>query len=451
MSTTEQALVTSSSDLINLPPVLHHGLSAIAVLGTLSLITSSCLFCALAVQLLTSRRKLNARVVQFLILIFNLFCADIQQSIAFALNAVWVFEDAVLVGTRTCVAQGWFLSIGDMASGVFTSAIAIHCFMDIILGYRMRHRWFSLCVAGLWMFVYALALGGVLSHLDKSDMYYTRAGAWCFINKKYIEDRIWLHYFWLVAFEFCTALVYTTIVVILRQRIRSERCFLSRAERRAAEIAVRSMVWYPLVHGLCTLPLVIIRLRAMAGQQNSFAGLCVAGALITSCGWLDVLLFLMTRRAVPNMALAGENVGVLATFATRPWYYRKPGPFGTTTTISVVGAMKDEDLEEIHGRGDSEERISSGGSNEEHIKSRLTLETRHTYGECGEVRMTTVKTVDIRSEAMNGEQEAVMLSREEATRTTERSPTRQEELMFAQLTEQLDSIEKIGTDSSAQK
>jgi hypothetical protein len=107
MSASREAIVDSPESLSPLPLVLHRGLTAVAVLGSLSFVTTCCLFVGLACQLVTTRRTLNARIVQFLVLIFNLVWADIQQSVAFALNAVWVYQDAIQAESKTCLAQGW--------------------------------------------------------------------------------------------------------------------------------------------------------------------------------------------------------------------------------------------------------------------------------------------------------------------------------------------------------
>ena len=86
----------------------------------------------------TSKTRRN----QFLILIFNLVLADFQQSIAFMLNVEWLRRDAIAVGTSTCWAQGWFVSTGDLSSGLFTLAIALHSYADIVHDFRLTHRMF---------------------------------------------------------------------------------------------------------------------------------------------------------------------------------------------------------------------------------------------------------------------------------------------------------------------
>ncbi|KAK0888587.1 hypothetical protein LTR02_016170, partial [Friedmanniomyces endolithicus] len=116
------SLVNEPTTLAPLPPTLHRGLIAVAVFGFL--LTSLALLCRLGYRLVTWKRKSQARVNQFTILLFNLVFADVQQSVAFLLNTEWLRRNALDVASPTCWAQGWFVSTGDLASGLFTLAIA---------------------------------------------------------------------------------------------------------------------------------------------------------------------------------------------------------------------------------------------------------------------------------------------------------------------------------------
>ena len=61
------------------------------------------------------------------------------------------------------------------------------------------------------------------------------------------------------------------------------------AETKArAKNVAKLIVAYPIIYVICTLPLVIARLMSMAGREVTFVQLCIAGAMITSNGWLDV-------------------------------------------------------------------------------------------------------------------------------------------------------------------
>lgn len=62
--------------------------------------------------------------------------------------------------------------------------------------------------------------------------------------------------------------------------------------------ASKYMIIFPVVYVCCTLPLAAGRMAAMTGMVIPYWWYCVAGAAITSNGWLDVMLYVMTRRVL---------------------------------------------------------------------------------------------------------------------------------------------------------
>jgi hypothetical protein len=100
---------------------------------------------------------------------------DIQQGIAFLLNIKHLANNAIEVGTPSCFAQGWFISIGDLASSLFICAIACHTFLGVVKNYRLPSTVFYGIIAALWFFVYFLAALGPLMHRED---FYVRASAW---------------------------------------------------------------------------------------------------------------------------------------------------------------------------------------------------------------------------------------------------------------------------------
>jgi G protein-coupled glucose receptor regulating Gpa2 len=155
-----------------LPSVLHHGYIALSFVGFLSFFSTSALLGFLTWRLIRWRKS---GYNQFILLIYNLVLADMQQSIAFFLNARWVHEDALETRTSACFAQGWFISIGQLGTGVWIFTIACHTFAAVVLDYRLSRVRFGIVVAALWSFIYLCAIIGVASH--PSDIY-ERAGAW---------------------------------------------------------------------------------------------------------------------------------------------------------------------------------------------------------------------------------------------------------------------------------
>lgn len=322
--------VSLPTTLDPLPPSLRQGLSAVAFFGLLSLTSSTILFLFLTYRLLSWYRKgqIKNGANQFFVLIYNLLLADIQQSMAFSLTTVYVARNKIEVNTTTCWANGWFVSVGDLASGVFILSIALHTFFAVVKGRTVSDRVFYSSLAFAWTFVYLMA---IITVAHKKNIY-VRAGAWCWIDRRFESQRLWLHYVWIFLAMFGVIVIYATIYLSINSQLTMSSSDTSerRAELVSTKRAAKYMIIYPLIYVICTLPLAGGRMAAMTGIAVPYWFFCVAGTMITSCGWLDVLLYALTRRvlifskAPPAKADYGLN--------TFGWYHGSTF-YGMTTTI----------------------------------------------------------------------------------------------------------------------
>ncbi|KIW07746.1 uncharacterized protein PV09_01676 [Verruconis gallopava] len=321
---------SASGTLSPLTPELSHGLIPVTLFGVLSFGSATILLALISFRLLRWNQK-SKHVNQFVVLICNLLLADIQQSMAFLLNAKWLAENRIHVGTSTCWAQGWFVSTGDLASGVWSFAIGLHTFAVVIFGYRLSTMRFMIAILLLWTFVYAMAVVGIAMH---SSDFYVRAVAWCWVNVKYGRLRLWLHYFWIFAFECGTVLIYGVLIVALRWRIRSNY-YRSQQQEQQAKDAAKLMVAYPIIYVLCTLPLATLRMYQESADERvvSASWFCLAGAMITSNGWLDVILYCVTRRIMLFSDEPPNSDNGIESFGT-PWVKRDV--YGTETKCEHV-------------------------------------------------------------------------------------------------------------------
>ncbi|KAK1993857.1 hypothetical protein LX36DRAFT_615190 [Colletotrichum falcatum] len=414
-----------------LPPVLRNGLAVVATMGFLSFFTSLSLLVFLTYKLISWhngppkprkegpaakvespraadaafiipnnwvaateaeaereraakenwwRRAVNEPPNQFLVLIFNLLLADIQQALAFLLNVEWLKRNAIEVGSDTCWTQGWFVSTGDLASSVFITGIAIHTYVSIVSKKKIPTWIFHTAIAMMWVFVYGTGVLAVIvtgSGKDEEGLY-VRAGAWCWINSKYQDIRLTLHYLWIFAALIITTMIYSAIFLHLQRMARKSGGVIHCREVSGLESSSssssgasssessgtkssRSRMWrpvgsttvlrrlpnipdyarqhtfllYPFVYVICTMPLAAGRLASMAGHKVSLAYFCFAGAMIACNGWLDVALYSSTRRSIvfPADGPPTQEVG-LETFA----FMCNAAPRFGNTTIVIGGA-----------------------------------------------------------------------------------------------------------------
>ena len=251
---------------------------------------------------------------QYVLLFLNLVLADLCQATAFLVSFFWISKDAILAPTSACQAQGFLLHLGDVASAFFVLAIALHTYYTAVMSRRVPYRIFSGMIIMVWLVVIFLTVVGLAIH---QDTYFVRAGAWCWISSDYEPERLGLHYFWLFLSEFGLIVLYVVTFFQLRRKTRSMF-----SEDRVAGVSVTNqrsidavnrittlMMLYPLVYVVLTLPLSAARMWSMAraGKSPSNVTNCVTGALLASCGWVDCLLYTLTRERLLDQTMNKHN------------------------------------------------------------------------------------------------------------------------------------------------
>lgn len=81
------------------------------------------------------------------------------------------------------------------------------------------------------------------------------------------------------------------------------------------------MVVYPFAYVTLTLPLAAGRVAAMTGKDVPLVYLVVAGTMMASCGTIDVILYISTRKALVRSSVGMKSNGIvgngLAKFQSR--------------------------------------------------------------------------------------------------------------------------------------
>ncbi|PYH96864.1 integral membrane protein [Aspergillus ellipticus CBS 707.79] len=291
-------------DIDPLPNTQRKGLIAISVMAILSFIATLALISFISYRLIFWRGSYKRYIGynQYVVLIYNLVLADLQQSLAFLICLKWIAENKISSDSAGCFLQGFWLQIGDPASGLFVLAIAFHTFLLVALGRKMSHRVFVSFVVGLWLFVAVLVIIPLASH---GRYVFIPSGAWCWISEDYESIRLWTHYIWIFLAEFGTVCLYAVMWFQLRHRIKASAILgqshvesLKRLRR-----VIGYMVIYPIAYIVLSLPLAAGRMATAQNDSPSLAYFCVAGAMITSSGLVDALLYTLTRR---NLILESE-------------------------------------------------------------------------------------------------------------------------------------------------
>lgn len=169
-----------------LTPVLEEGLIPVSLFAMMSLISVTALLIFITQRMISWRKHYKEYVGynQYVILIYNLLLADLQQAIAFSMTFHWLKLGKILAPTAPCFIQAWFLHIGDVASGFFVLAIAVHTWLGVVKGYKMPYAWF---VAGILMIWAAALVLTVIGPALYGDRFFTRAGGWVSLSRSLTE------------------------------------------------------------------------------------------------------------------------------------------------------------------------------------------------------------------------------------------------------------------------
>jgi hypothetical protein len=173
----EKRYFDAPNSLDKLSPLERSGLMPLGLLALLSITSVSALLIFITHRLISWRKHYKEYVGynQYVVLIYNLLIADLQQSIAFSISFHWLRVDGILAPTTACFLQGWFLQIGDVSSGFFVLAIAIHTWLGVVKGYKLPYMWFVVSILMLWLFALVLTILGPAIY---GGRYFTRTAEW---------------------------------------------------------------------------------------------------------------------------------------------------------------------------------------------------------------------------------------------------------------------------------
>ncbi|KAF2773884.1 hypothetical protein EJ03DRAFT_71074 [Teratosphaeria nubilosa] len=341
-----------------LSDTLRYGLIPVGILGLLSVISTTALICFIGFRFISWRAHYKSWIGynQYVVLVLNLLLADLQQSSSFVISFHWIRINAILAPSQACFAQGWLIHSGDVASGFFVLAIALHTFYTAVYGQRIRSRTFSVCVVCIWVFAFLLTGLGLGIH---GNTYFVRAGAWCWVSSAYEVDRLACHYIWLFIVQFGTILIYVMTFVSLRRK--TSHLFAghsvganlpNRSTIEAVNRVTMLMTLYPCVYVVLTLPLSAARMWSMShhGTAASDVTSCICGSLLTSCGWVDSLLYTLTRKRLLKDTMSGHSHSSRGAGMLGNWDDSELSKGIThTRTVTVEGGHMLENLEPTRG------------------------------------------------------------------------------------------------------
>ncbi|EEH07410.1 integral membrane protein [Histoplasma capsulatum G186AR] len=279
-----------------IPDANRRGMIALFTLSLFSVITTGALVAWLTYRLIFWRRYYTRYPGrnQFIVLIYNLLIADLHQALANMVSPYWLIKDMVSTYSPACFAQGWLINVGNIASGMFVLAIAVHTFVNVVTRKTLGHGVFVGSVIGVWIFSIVVTLIGPAL---RGIHIYAPTGAWCWIDNQYGEERLYLHYFWIFVAEIGIIIIYPTLFFIVRRRLKSSKDLrVNGTKRPKFNRVLKVMFLYPIAYIVISLPIAAGRMSLMNGRSPGMTYFYATGTLLMCSGWVDSILYFITRR-----------------------------------------------------------------------------------------------------------------------------------------------------------
>jgi len=167
----------ANPSLDHLSTEIRNGMIAMGLIGLLSFLSTFGLFVFITYRMIYWRRYYEAPISshQIFILIYNLLLADMQQALSFLLSFHWIAQNGIMASSRACFAQGWLIQIGDVSSGIWVMAIAIHTFMGLVAQRMIPKRLFIFSVVFIWAVCLILTAIGPIVYRGN---FFIPSGAW---------------------------------------------------------------------------------------------------------------------------------------------------------------------------------------------------------------------------------------------------------------------------------
>lgn len=293
------------SNLELLPHTTRWALVAVGTCSLASFLSTFALFSLLSYRLFTWRMHYKAFLGfnQYVVLFMNLIFADLCQASAGVISFYWIEKDGILAPTAVCAAQGFFLNFGNLAAAFWVLAIAVHTFVTAALRIRIPYSVFNALIWLLWLFALILNTLGLAIH---REAYFARAGLWCGISAQYQTEMFALSYTWMLICMIGVIAAYLATFFKLRKKTsqlfaeqrRNNTQLANQNSVDAVKRVTKLMMLYPVVYLLLLIPAGVTLMWASThdGQLVSDAILGIVESLIASFGWVDCLLYTLTRK-----------------------------------------------------------------------------------------------------------------------------------------------------------
>ncbi|CCM01162.1 uncharacterized protein FIBRA_03210 [Fibroporia radiculosa] len=247
-----------------------------------------------------------------------LWC-DLNQSFGSILNIRWVNMKAVEYG-HYCAFQGFIKQSADVSMSMWSLLIALHTFLVVFLRWNMPKWGFYGMFAFGWGMVLLMVTIGNAGYKKELGPFYGISGYWCWISNNYGAERITLDYMWMFLSAGLSFILYALVYLNMRGNVttrgihfRRHSVAANQVDSNATAIA-KQMLIYPVAFTLLILPIAICRFLEWSNHPVSDAASSFSDSVFLLSGLVDVTLFAITRRVLPEHSVLPRSISLRRSF-----------------------------------------------------------------------------------------------------------------------------------------
>jgi len=248
----------------------------------------------------------------------SLITSNLLQCIGTLFNLRWVLERGVTPGTL-CSVQGGLKQAGNVGTAVWSFALALHAFRLLFLRTRVARliRWLTFAL-GWFFIVFIVYIGPLALQTKDRGPYFGPSGFWCWITHHYPVEQTLMEY----VIEWTSAFVSFVLYVAVLLRVRGNLIKDSEGHWFLRWVSYRDswqlgfardyldsctikmvviIVWFPVTYTILIVPISIARFASYAGASIPNGFMFTADMIFALGGFVNMLLFLGTRRFIPDL------------------------------------------------------------------------------------------------------------------------------------------------------
>ncbi|KAH9888857.1 hypothetical protein C8Q73DRAFT_708429 [Cubamyces lactineus] len=254
----------------------------------------------------------------------SMLVCEVMQTVGSIMNVRW-FQQMSVTFEPYCTAQGVLKHLSDVGTAYWSLIIAMNTFWILFLRWKLRRFVLIGALVGGWSAIGAIVSAGPAA-IQKAERgpFYAISGYWCWIQDEYPSERITLDYMIMFISALLSFSMYILVFLRLRGNVMLHGWRLSFRFRKgptdpsapksvdthAVNIA-KGMLLYPLAYTILLLPIALARFAEWSGYTVPFSVTVICDGVFLLSGFVNVVLFLTTRRVLPMNSVLPPSISRL--------------------------------------------------------------------------------------------------------------------------------------------